>query len=99
MNKYEEIDKGLAEWASRHSLVWLTDHQGSEVRTFFLRPESKEKVQIWVDPPKNGHVNVHVFQYKLGGKKKNAEDVSCKITDLVKALDEVLNTANKWLSL
>ena len=98
MSNYEDIDPVLAKWAISHSLVWLTDYQGSEVRTFFLRPDSKERVQVWVDPPKLSRTTVHVFQQKSGKRTRKIEEFSTNLLELPKFLDKALDTASKWLT-
>lgn len=97
MSDYALIDPALSEWALRHSLIWLTDYQGSEVRTFFLNPEIKEKIQIWVDPPQNGSTSVHVFQYTIGGRAKNSRVIGSTLTELPMALDKSLALAKDWM--
>jgi hypothetical protein len=97
MSDYDLIDSTLSEWATRHSLVWLTDYQGTDVRTFFLNPEIKEKIQVWVDPPKDGSTSVHVFQYTIGGKKKNSRVIQSTLPDLSTILDESLGLAKEWM--
>lgn len=97
MNKFSAIDPILSEWARRHSVVWLTDYQGSQVRTFFLNQEGREKIQIWVDAPLNETTTVHAVQYRIGGKKKNLEKITCSITNLESSLDDIATLATSWL--
>jgi len=98
MTNYSLIDPALSEWAQRHSLVWLTDYQGSQVRTFYLNEQSRDKVQIWIDVPRDEATAVHIVQYKIGGKKKYSEEIACAVSDLPSALDQAFTLANEWLS-
>ncbi len=98
MSDYGLIDPSLSKWAQQHSLVWLTDYKDSQVRTFYLNEQSREKIQIWVDVPRNEATVVHVVQYKIGGKKKNSEEIACAVSDLPSALDQALARANEWLA-
>lgn len=98
MTDYSRIDSALSEWARSRSLVWLTDYQGSQVRTFYLNEQSREKIQIWVDPPHDNATIVHVVQYKIGGKKKHVDETACALGDLASALDRTLLLAESWLT-
>ena len=97
MSDFSMINPTISEWAQQHSLVWLTDYQGSQVRTFFLNEQSREKIQIWVNAPHEEATVVHVVQYKIGGKKKHSEEIACALSDLPNALDRALALANEWL--
>lgn len=98
MSEYGLIDPSLSQWAQQHSLVWLTDYQGSQVRTFYLNEQSREKIQVWVDAPRGEATVVHVVQYKIGGKKKHSEEIACAVSDLSSALNQALALANEWLA-
>ena len=99
MSKYRSIDPILSEWAEAHSLAWLTDYQGGDVRTFFLKPNAKERVQVWVDPPQGDDVKVHVFQSKMGLYPKKLEEFSGVVSELPETLDKALGVAQEWLVL
>lgn len=98
MSDYGLIDPSLSEWARQHSLIWLTEYQGSQVRTFYLNEQNKEKIQIWVDNPRGDSTAVHIIQYKIGGKKKNSKDIACSVSTLPGALDQALALANEWIA-
>jgi hypothetical protein len=97
MSPYETIDPTISSWAVENSIQWLTEYQGTEVRTFFLQLEGKEKVQIWIDPPSGTNLIIHAVQYRHGGKKRNSKDFPCTASTLFKSLDKALDTALKWL--
>ena len=78
-------------------MTWLTDYQGTDVRTFFLGSGIRDRVQIWVDPPRDGFTAVHAFQNKKGARPKKVEDLPCTVSDLPDVLDRVLDLVEGWL--
>jgi hypothetical protein len=99
MNKYIDVDPTLSDWAELNSIVWLTDYQDSVVRTFLIEPDSKNRVQIWVDPASDGQTTVHVFQNNMGRRWKKEEDYPCNVNDLPNALDKAFAKAKEWVVL
>mgnify|MGYP003387563117 CR=1 FL=1 len=98
MNNYSLIDYVLSDWAIRNSIVWLSEYQNTEVRTFFLNAENRARVQIWIDPPREAKVEIHVYQHKFGTKKRRSDDFICRVNDLSHELDKALKLATDWLN-
>ena len=104
MSQFDAIDPILSMWGASHSLVWLTEYQDTEVRYFIMNPNSSDgpqiwdRVQIWVDPPRDDRTMVHVFQSKFGRRKKKEEQFACPISKLSGTLDKALKVAETWLS-
>lgn len=97
MSQYDPIDPLLSRWAEAHSLTWLTDYQGTDVRTFFLGSDIRDRTQIWVDPPRDDRTVVHAFQNRKGTRPKRIEDMPCAVSELPDALDRVLELVRGWL--
>src|SRR5882757_8408785 len=98
LSQYDPIDPILSRWAEAHSLVWLTVYQDSEVRTFFLNPNSRARVQVWVDPPHDGSMIVRVGQNQRGLSRLNrVENITCSVSGLSDALDKALEIGKGWL--
>ena len=98
MSQYASIDPVLSQWAEAHLLTWLSDYQDYEVRTFFLNPSRRDRVQIWVDPPQDGCATVGVGQNRKGLPRLNrVEKITCTVSDLSNALDKALDLAEIWL--
>lgn len=96
LNGFETIDAILDEWAKAHAVVWLTNYQDEDVRTFLLNPNNKNRVQIWVDPPEAGHTSVHIFQAKFGQHPMRIEDLPADTSELPMVLNRALNIAMEW---
>ena len=97
MNEYGSIDPILSQWAVANSVTWLTDYQGTEVRTFFFNPESRERIQISVDPPRGSRTTVRVAQNRRRLSRLNrVEKFPCSETDLPDALNRALEVAKDW---
>jgi hypothetical protein len=97
MNEYRSIDPILSQWAISNSVTWLTDYQGTEVRTFFFNPESWERIQISVDPPHGSRTTVRAGQNLRGLSRLNrVEKFPCSETDLPDALNRALEVAKDW---
>ncbi|QTL04427.1 hypothetical protein J5J86_03535 [Aquabacter sp. L1I39] len=98
MIEFQSIDPILSRWAQDNQIVWLSEYKGYDVRTYFLNESSSEPIQVWVDPPSDGTVQIHVFQYKLGGKKKRSEEFSIPVSHLYETLNAALELAAAWKS-
>lgn len=98
MSQYASIDAVLSQWAEARSLTWLSDYQDYEVRTFFLNPNRRDRVQVWVDPPHDGCATVGVGQNRKGLPRLNrVEKITCLVSDLPDVLDKALVLAESWL--
>lgn len=99
MSQYDSIDATLAEWARENSLRWYSEYQETEVRTFYLNPESRDRVQIAVDVPSRGKTVVRIGQLRDGiSRRARVINRPTSVADLSSALDEALQTARDWLS-
>lgn len=91
MSSYEALDATILTWVKRHSLQLLTEYKESEVRSVEVVGKNGKRFQIWISRPNGGRVGVHVWNYK-----KMRKDWDVNIDDLVRPLDEALNTALTW---
>jgi hypothetical protein len=99
VSPYNLIDGILSHWAEAHSLVWLTEYQDTEVRTFFLNPNRRDRVQVWVDAPKGENTTIHIGQYQRGLSRLNrVETITASVSSLPSALNKALKTASEWAS-
>jgi len=57
---YALVDPAIREWCNRHSLTLYTSDKGSDVRTVQVVGATGTKCQIWVDPPQDDSVTIHV---------------------------------------
>ena len=97
MSRYELIDPILTNWAESHSIRWYSEYQDTEVRTFYLNENRRDRVQIAVDPPQNGSVTVDVGQNRRGLPRLNrVEKITASVSDLSDALNRAWNVANEW---
>jgi hypothetical protein len=99
MNKYDDIDPILSDWAKRNGITWLTNYQDAVVRTFLVEPESRRRVQIWVDPTNSGWTTVHIFQNNGGRRWKKEESYPCNVNDLPSTLDKAFEKVMEWIRL
>jgi hypothetical protein len=99
LGQFKSIDPTLATWAKANSLKWYTEYQDTEVRSFFVHPDSKGRVQIAVDAPHHEQTVVRVGQYPRGlSRLRRTMDYPTPISALSETLDRALETAKAWLS-
>lgn len=93
---YESIDPLLAAWARTHGTVWYTKYQDEEVRVSVVGSGIRDRVQIWVDPARDGQTTVQLFQSKRGLLPMRGKDFPCLVSELPQTLDIVLELALRW---
>ncbi|MBC6981397.1 hypothetical protein [Caulobacter sp. 17J80-11] len=93
------IDPILSQWAEKHSLHWYSEYQDTAVRTFYLNPEKRDRIQVSVDAPEDGKTVVRVGQLRKGlSRLSRRVEIPTALADLAPALDEALKIANDWLA-
>jgi len=98
MSRYATIDPTLSDWAIDNSVQWYSDYQDTEVRTFYINPKEKDRVQISVDAPREGRTIIRIGQLQRGSSRlARTSDFTTTISDLSSALDRALQAANEWL--
>lgn len=93
---YESIDALLAAWARTHGAVWHAEYEDEEDRVFEVGSSSRDWLQIWIDPARDGQTTVHLFQSKRGLLPMRGKDFPCLISELPQTLDNVLELAVRW---
>ncbi len=58
---FEAIDKVISDWANRHSLKLFRLWAGEEARFAYVSSVSGECFQIWIEPPKDDQIAVHLI--------------------------------------
>lgn len=98
MGQYEAIDPTLSDWAMKRSFRWCSEYQDTDVRTFYLNPEQKDRIQVSVDAPENERTVVRVGQLQRGlSRLSRRKDFPTTIAELSSTLDRALEAANEWL--
>jgi hypothetical protein len=99
VSPYDLIDGILSRWAEAHSLGWHTEYQDTEVRTFYLNPNRRDRVQVAVDAPKGENTTIRIGQNQRGLSRLNrVETITASVFALPSALDKALKTASEWAS-
>jgi hypothetical protein len=99
MNSFVTIDPVLSAWAMANSTGWFAEYQDTEVRTLFVGGGSRDRVQVAVDRPQQGHTVVRVGQNQRGlSRLHRLEVLSTSIEELSTTLDHALLIADSWLA-
>lgn len=99
MSQYEPIDPILSEWGIAKGIHWYSEYQDDEVRTFYLNPNRRDRVQVAVDVPQNGETTVRVGQNERGLPRLNrVENIRASVPELSASLDKALQIAQEWAS-
>jgi hypothetical protein len=95
---YDAIDEQLSAWARRHALKLFTTGSSGEARFAYLSSVAGECFQIWIEPPAEGRVGVHVACVE--GRRDNDAplDNIVPVDELVSALELALETAVGWMA-
>ena len=100
MTKYDPIDPVLSQWAVENGVRWYTEYQDEEVRTFYLKENRRDRVQIAVDVPEDRQTVIRIGQNKRGlGRLNRAENLTSSLPDLSASLDKALEIAREWAAL
>ena len=89
---YTEIDPIISAWVQRHLLTLYTQYQDSEVRSVDVVDAKGRKFQIWIDPPANGKVAVHAWDYR---KRKKVWNTTTG--DVDDRLEDAFATVADWI--
>lgn len=99
MSRYEAIDPILSDWAVQNRVRWYSEYQDTEVRTFYLNPDQKDRIQVSVDAPLKERTVVRIGQLQRGlSRLSRMRDFPTTILDLSSTLDRALQAAKEWLS-
>lgn len=97
MTKYGLIDPLLSEWAIENGVHWYTEYQDTEVRTFFLNENRRDRVQVAVDIPEDQQTVIRVGQIQRGLPRLNRiENITSSVSGLPSSLDKALGIAKAW---
>jgi hypothetical protein len=97
LTKYELIDPLLSEWAVKNGVHWYTEYQNTDVRTFYINENRRDRVQISVDVPKDQKTVVRIGQNQRGLPRLNrVEKLTSSIAALPSSLDKALQIARHW---
>ena len=98
MSGYQAIDPTLSAWAESNRVRWYSEYQDTEVRTFYLNPTRKDRIQVSVDVPRDGRTVVRIGQLQRGlSRLSRKKDFPTTIPHLYSTLDRALQAANDWL--
>ncbi len=89
---YFLIDPVIHQWKQHYALKVLTTFRDTEVRSVTLVDARGNQFQLWIDPPADGAVGVHAWDYK-----QMRRDWNIPIPQLRSALDQALALVNSWL--
>lgn len=99
MTQYELIDPALSEWGAANGIHWYSEYQDTEVRTFYLNPNRRDRVQIAVDIPEDGTTTIRIGQNERGLPRLNrVKNIVSSISELPVSLDNALQIARAWAS-
>lgn len=99
MSRYEAMDATLSDWAVKNRIHWYSEYQNTDVRSFYLNPEQKDRIQVSVDAPQNERTVVRIGQLQRGlSRLSRMRDFPTTIVELSSTLDRALQAANEWLS-
>jgi hypothetical protein len=97
MTKYELIDHELSQWAVKNDVQWYTQYQDTEVRTFYLNPNRRDRVQVAVDVPEGDQTTIRIGQNQRGLSRLNRiEIIPSPVSEISTSLDRGLQIAKNW---
>lgn len=59
---YAEIDRALEIWATAKGVRLLFEYKDEEVRSFIVTSPTGETCQVWIDPPNQAGIGIHVWR-------------------------------------
>lgn len=99
MSAFRSIDPILSAWAEANSVRWYSKYQDTEVRTFYLNQDARDRVQVAVDPPTLGQTVVRIGQNRRGlSRLGRREHLPVSVQQLTEALNAALAIAKRWLA-
>lgn len=97
MTKYEPIDPMLSQWAVENGVQWYTEYQDTEVRTFGLNVNQRDRVMVSVDVPEGDQTTIRIGQNQRGLSRLNRiEIIPSPVSEVSTALDRALQIAKNW---
>lgn len=95
MNKYENIQSILEDWAKAHGLLILTNYQGEEVRATDIVDDNGEIYGLWVSAPdSNEQVTIGAAAHRKRGPQLRKE---CTVADLRTELELCYHEIDAWI--
>lgn len=97
MTNYTLIDPILSQWAVENGVHWFTEYQDTEVRTFYLNENRRDRVQVAVDAPEGYRTVVRIGQNQRGLPRLNRTENLVTTTDELKSsLTKAFRIAKEW---
>lgn len=90
---YALIDGAIHDWCIAHSLHLLTDYKDYDVRSVDVVATDGRRCQVWVDPPENDLVTVHVWAYA-----PPHEHITVPVGEVAVALEQAYKQALEFVS-
>lgn len=94
---YSLIDPIILNWVQKHSLHLYTRYQDDDVRSVYTSSAQGECFQIWITPPHNDQVTVHVADIETRNDEKMRRDWNTSISQLEAILEEAYRTVKEWM--
>ena len=85
------VDPAIKQWCSRHSLQLFTDYKDYDVRSVDVVGSNGKKCQVWIDPPEQENVTVHVWPYA-----PPHERITVPVPDIFSALERAYRLASDF---
>ena len=89
---YAVVDPVIQRWCKAHSLMLFTDYKDYDVRSVDVVGPTGAKCQVWVDPPQNDNVTIHIWPYA-----PPHERMTIRIEDFAEALEKAYILATSHL--
>jgi hypothetical protein len=89
---YAVVDPAIRQWCEVHSLVLCTDFKDYDVRSVDVVGPGGRKCQVWIDPPEDGLVTVHIWPYAPPHKC-----LTVRVEDISKALEQAYDLAAQFV--
>ena len=96
-NPYQEIDSVISQWVEKHQFSLFTSTQGLDgiFRTVYVT-QGDECCQIWIDPPKDGVVDVHAADVESLNDEPMRADWAAPTSTLADTLEHSVTHVRSW---
>jgi hypothetical protein len=98
---YSSIDPIINAWTQRHGFTLFTRneaHEDSIYRAIYTSSPDGECCQIWIEPPKNGRVGLHVVAIEARDDEEMMKDWRVPILELGEALEHAVSFVKTWMA-
>lgn len=95
---YSDIDSIIFQWADKHSLKLVKSWARGQTRCAYLSSVTGECFQIWIDPPRDGGVNVHAACVTGRTESDPPVDWQTDSMHLAVTLDEAMLSVRKLMA-